>query len=170
MIVLHVAYFPHVARVLSKWVSTELTFPRALIGLFAGVLLGDPDGVKVEDIVVEFGGPHDGFMAPGQTVAAVDTVPESPNDSVPYLHSQLPKYRDYDAVQRYHFALVDIIADLPAYRASRTQNPIAFLKNESLEGNIVIEVCLGFVLLADIVRWTGQDEIDRSIGHVGQLM
>src|SRR5207248_5711452 len=162
---LHVGEDPHVARVLSQRVAAVLADVLPLPGSLAGVLLGDPDGIEVEGVGVTFGEPQDHLVASREAARAVQAVLEVPDDAIaqPKLVMPLETWEQHD-VEREDAVGLDVVADLPADAAARTQDADAFRDHGRLSGHVFAERTLAgpLVRLADVVRGRRNDELRRS--------
>ncbi len=80
-----------------------------------GVFGRDADRVEVERVIVILGEPQDGFMPPGKTFLAMQSMSKGPNYSVPQAQAVVLENGIEDRVQWEYFTLIYVIADLPAY-------------------------------------------------------
>ena len=147
---------PDVPWILAERVAGELPDFFAFEVAFPRVFLRYAHGVEIE-IGFALGEPEDGFVPPRKPLGAMQSVFVMPDDPVVATQSELLEYGIEQGVEREHFAVVDMISDLPAYAAARFQCTNAFRDEPLLSGKPFVEADFLLVFLSDVV-WRGRNE------------
>jgi hypothetical protein len=81
----HVLEDPKVFRVLSHWISGEVTLIRPFIGSLPWIFRFDSDIVQIEYVIITFRVPQDSFITTAEPVLAMETMAKMPYDPVAKL-------------------------------------------------------------------------------------
>jgi hypothetical protein len=169
VVVLDVRDHPNIARIFTQWVAGVLALLRSFERFLARILLGHSNGIKIEDVIVAFGEPDDGFVTPTQTVLAVQSVLEAPDDAVTQLHPEFfANLIDVEiewenlAVSRY------VIPSLPTQATIVCESAMALLEGLFLLLKVVLEHEPLLILLANVVWGRRNDEPCLTIGNLPQ--
>src|SRR5271157_3023306 len=93
----------------------------------------------------------------------MQTVLARPRDPVPWNQPEGFKDREEANIERDQQATVRKRANLPEDRAGSLQNPGAFPEDNPLLVHVDLERSLGLVLLAKIVWWRRDNQVDAFV-------
>ena len=173
VVVLDVGEYPDVAGVLAHRVAGQLAAPGALEVALVRVFGRDADRVEVEDVIVGRSEPVDGFVTPGEPLRAMQPVLEMPDDAVAELEAVVLEDAVENHVERKHLAAAYVVADLPAERSARVQDPHAFGDDPRLHLHVALQRRAALVGLSQVVGRGGDDQhhrIVRQIAHEREVV
>ena len=165
VVALDVRELPYVARVLSFRITGQFAGVRSLEVALAGVLGRYADRVEVPGVVVAGGPPVDGFVPSGEPPAAVQAVAEVPDDAVAQAQAAVPEQRVEQGVEGDDLPVLHVVADLPADRPVRVQEPRALADHALLGFAPSVERGSGLVFLAQVVGGRRYDQLEAAVGQ-----
>ena len=132
----------------------------------AGALLGNVNTVKSECMVIGFSKPDQWVVLPRETEAAVQPIPEAPDDAVAHLQTKLVKDGVQSDVKRNDAAVVDIVAHLPAQTATVVENADTLLNHSLLLSQIVLQSKTLLIRLPEIVWRRRNNELHKAVRYL----
>src|ERR1035441_7267086 len=163
MVAFHVRNYPHIPGILAEGIARVLPCFRPFEVLLPRVLLRHPHNIQVEEIILALGEPKNTFITPGEAPTAMKSVLEVPDNAIPALKPQLSEYWEQHGIQRNDHPIIHVVSYFPANASCWFQGPRALVDDLLLLSNVVIQINSLFVLLAQIVRWRSNHQLERGV-------
>jgi len=163
VITFHIGDVPDILRIFAQGIPGRLAGLFAFVMFLAGILRRNPNLVEVENVVIRFRVPHDGFVAPGEASLVMQAVAEMPDDSVPQLQLMLLENRGKFNVERCNLSVVDKITYLPTKAARVFQARNKLINHSRLPRKVFFKGLFGFVCLPNIVGRGCHDQIEDGL-------
>jgi len=95
-------------------------------------------------------------------------MPIVPDHSISHVHTEFFKDRKELDIKWNDLTIINVISNLPADTALWMQNTNTFAYHASLLFQVCIKLQFPFILLAQVIRRRGHDQLDKMIRNLRQ--